>query len=255
MFRRARLTARRARTAALSALADSPVTVTPVSASLVAPWSAQHLMAATGMDAVIALTQKALELRQKMRPERSLEKWRAALAAAEALGEEDSIVVAALTTEVARSMFWIQHERRAPLSRAFILEHCALNTVSASILQRRRDAGTLLDGTCRPSEVRWRLEFFRSSKRDPAFVWDEATMIAAASLVGHDEFLGVCACSARLLSLVAVDDSFQAVDVGQQQQTTALMNSLCERVEDAAALLTQPRPAPAWNLTAGEEWV
>lgn len=55
-------------------------------------------MAAADLDAVISLTVKAEELHCKSHYERCLEKWRAALAAAEALGAEDCLLVALFKT-------------------------------------------------------------------------------------------------------------------------------------------------------------
>jgi len=111
-------------------------------------------MAATAFAELIALSVKARELHEKSHYERALEKWRAALAVAETLGAEDCVIVAATQTELARSSISVEAAQNGRFSQAFVLEVLDLLAASATTLRRRRNAGTLMEGKCRPNEGR-----------------------------------------------------------------------------------------------------
>ena len=112
------------------------------------------------LDTVISLSTKAAQLYEKGHFERCAQKWRAALAAAEARGAGDSVILAAVKANFARFSFYAEALRGEP-SRANVSETFAQYAASTAILRQRRDAGTLLQGFCRPEEVRWRLEMLR----------------------------------------------------------------------------------------------
>jgi hypothetical protein len=114
----------------------------------------QRTMAESGLAEVISLSLKAGALYDKTHFARSVQKWRSALAAAEALGAEDCVIVAIFKTELARASFDCEGASHGRFSQAFVLEMLDLHAASAAILRRRRDAGTLLEGKCRPSRGR-----------------------------------------------------------------------------------------------------
>jgi hypothetical protein len=125
----------------------------------------QLAMAESDLAKVVSLSAKAYELHSRSHYERCSEKWRAALAAAEALGAEDCLLVALFKNEVACSI----SDREAahknfPFSQAVGLELLDLHAASAAILRRRRAAGTLMAGKCRPIEVQWFFRFIQLTR-------------------------------------------------------------------------------------------
>jgi hypothetical protein len=154
-------------------------------------------MAESDLAKVVSLSAKAYELHCKAHWERCLEKWRAALAAAEALGAEDCLLVAGFKTELARAISDLEAaHKNFPFSQAVCLEILDLHAASATILRRRRAAGTLMAGKCRPIEVQWFFRFIQlTSPRD------EVDAHSQAKLVGYDTFLRACCSFAASLSL------------------------------------------------------
>lgn len=115
-------------------------------------------MDAAGLDTVISLTIKGKELVKKSHFERGVEKFRAALAAAEALGVEDCVIVATLMVKAARFSLIAENFRGVHVAQAFVLDAFAQYAASVAILRRRRHAGTLLEAMCRPYEMLWRAQ-------------------------------------------------------------------------------------------------
>jgi hypothetical protein len=209
-------------------------------------------MAAARLDTVILLTNKAEELYAKGHYERCLQKWRAALTAAEALGPEDSVILAFLKTKAARASLHNEALQCALMpTHASFLETFAQYAASAAILRRRRDAGSLLEGKCRPDEVRWQLETLRAEallvaaeRNVPAASCAE--LMPKAALVGYDVFLYVVCSSAQL-----VCNAWNAslLEPGGEAEQTWL-SFMCDLCDEAVALMMLPREMNANRIYA-----
>jgi hypothetical protein len=190
-------------------------------------------MAASDIAVVVSLLQKAAELDSKCRYERCLEKGRAALAAAEALGAEDCAIVAHTKMEVARSTIQRETARKGRFSQAFVQEVLDLLAANAAALRRRRDAGTLMEGKCRPIEEQWFMEYMGDE-------WPENGVLSLsgqAALVGYDNFLGTSCCCMYLICAAVDHGSFERGGEAER----ALFSFACDLIDDAVALMVQPR--------------
>jgi hypothetical protein len=192
-------------------------------------FAAELAMSSFDLDEVVSLSMKGDELFNKAHFERSLLKWRAALAAAEALGAQDCVLVARLKTEVARALYACEVARNGPFSQAFVLELLDLHAASAAILRRRRDAGTLLEGKCRPIEVQWRFKYMRG--------FGSRELAAQAKLIGYDAFLNVSCTCMKVLSTAMVYDSFE--HGGEAEHS--FLTFVCDLYDDAVALTVKSR--------------
>ena len=155
----------------------------------------QRAMAAAAFAEVLALSGKAQELYMKSHYERCTEKWRAALAAAEAIGAEDCVLVAAIRMEVARSLFACESAQLSSFSQAFVLKQLDVLGANAATLRRRRDAGTLMEGKCRPIETQWYSEYmtYMASGRSQEKLDETAAFRRDwVKLVGYEIFLDLC---------------------------------------------------------------
>ena len=212
-------------------------------ALLVAPLerapSIQRDMAANNSRTVSKLSEKAFELHIKGHYERSTENWRAALAAAEAIGSEDCIVVAAIKAELGRSMSLAWNARGETLTPAWVQDLLELYSTSVAMLRRRRDAGTLMPGTCRPNEVEWWLELlnFAARTRRPRASSQVHKNVVPASFVGYDAFLNVCIGCIHLLNFILRSCVFEPGEESEQ----ACLSFCCEIFDEGVTLVTQPR--------------
>ncbi len=193
-------------------------------------------MAAFDLSKVVSLTVKANELHDKSHYERSLIKWRAALTAAEALGAEDCLLVAKCKTEVTRSSIACEAHKNVPFSQAFLLEMLELQASSAATLRRRRDAGTLMEGKCRPVETQWRFKYLDGVQESAVASVQLRTL---AQLVGYDTFLNLCHGSMNLLSSAFANDAFE--HGGETER--AFLAFVCDLCDDTVELMIQPRVA------------
>ena len=186
-----------------------------------------------GFDEVVLLSRKAGELFKKCHYERSVEKWRAALAAAEVLGARDCVIVARFKKELTSSMTCCEVARVKRFSQAFVLEMLDLLAASAAILRRRRDAGTLMGGKCRPTEELWYMGYYG----DEWPVEGVVSISGRAALVGYEAFLAVCfTCMAFLCEVVKQC----SLECGGEAERT-LLSFTCDLIDDAVALMVQPR--------------
>jgi hypothetical protein len=192
-------------------------------------------MATSQVDEVVSLSLSANELYVNSHFERSAKKWRTALAAVEALGEEDCVLVARFTTELSQSLLLSECEQDVPFSQAFVLELLDLHAASAATLRRRRDAGTLMEGKCRPYEVEWFHKLLVCSPHEERI--PGAVMRACAKLVGYDAFLALCRCCLTLLCMVVIEDPFEH---GGDTEW-AFFSFVCDLCDEAVALMVQPR--------------
>ena len=114
---------------------------------------------------VRSLGDKALALERKGHFARSVEKYDAAIAAAQALGQPDCLVVVTLQLACVNALTYIANggrvEGAAAVCKAFELQDAAVETV-----RRRLAAGTLLQGRCRPYEVAYYDALTRSVAND-----------------------------------------------------------------------------------------
>ena len=203
------------------------------------------------MDAVISLSCKAIELRNKMHVERSQEKWHAALAAAESLGAPDCLVVASLQTHVASAAVMVEKaldrsDTGAALTAATTRACLARFRDSVNTLHRRRDAGTLLYGTCRAEEVRWHLEHMRASTGGQNARNAGAQVLkTVAPLVGYTAVLANCRVAGMVLAEALSCSTLEAGEVPE------LLTWFCNLYDECVTLMVLPRVLP--NQPMGDE--
>jgi hypothetical protein len=185
-------------------------------------------MAAAELAAVNALSNKAFELAAKVHMARSAEKYGAAAAAAQALGNADCLVTARLRVEEAAVLY--SHsltpgvtaaDAAAARERALAL----LRTAALPTLQRRKAAGTLMAGACRPVEeawntARWRQMAVMYNEADPSgWAWTGA-------FAGYEAYLGA---------------AVMALSLAQSPSAAGCHAELVRFAASAADLVAQPR--------------
>jgi hypothetical protein len=115
-------------------------------------------MAAVDVSHVVALDKKALTLESRGHWARAAEVYAEAVAAAQALQQPDCVIMAYLQASHASAllahanMAGVPEARQVELARSAFIE---LLPAAMASLQRRKAAGTLLPGACRPYEVAW----------------------------------------------------------------------------------------------------
>jgi hypothetical protein len=198
-------------------------------------------MPATDVEIVFSLAKKGFDLHIASHFERALDKWRAALAAAEALGADDCIMVAMIKTHIALELFALENAPFAPLTQDFVLSIVKTFGESVAILRRRRDAGTLLQDKCRRNEVLLYRELMKggmptASSAAEARHW-ERELDGVASLVGYDAFLEITATCLRLMLTALQGSTFEP---GSESEHSCL-SFLCDLCDDAVSLIILPR--------------
>jgi hypothetical protein len=113
-------------------------------------------MATPDFSAAWALFAKATGLHHAGHLARAREYTSRALAAAQAVGEPDCLIVARLQVDTTTDMLDAADAATDAAQRAGLFRS-ATETLSAlmATLQRRKAAGTLLAGACRPAEEAW----------------------------------------------------------------------------------------------------
>jgi hypothetical protein len=108
-----------------------------------------------GVAAVTALDNAAFELCKKGHYTRSLEKSRAAVVAAQALGLTDCLIYTCMQLDEINALALHGQapgvpadEKRKSQAASLVILHSVIE-----LLKRRKAAGTLLEGACRPEEV------------------------------------------------------------------------------------------------------
>ena len=193
-------------------------------------------MASFDLAEVVSLAKKANDLHNKGHWERCQEKWRAALTAAEALGAEDCVLSAVISTELARMAFSRENQREGErFSQAVVLEQLELHVAIVATLRRRRDAGTLMEGKCRPAEEQWFMEYLADGP--PQDARQAAELRSQAALVGYDAFLAVCCSCMALVWAAMPKGSFERGGDAER----AFLSFTCDLLDDAIALMVQPR--------------
>jgi hypothetical protein len=199
-------------------------------------------MAAAAAQEVEQLVRAAVKLRHKGHHERGLNKWCAALSAAETHAADDCLVVAGLRVEIAATLIDVLAFspsasvalRRAHYNEAFSHLEAALPT-----LRRRRDGGTLLPGHCRPAEEAWFAALMdadqRGRKVDPAKAAQFAQRIK--QIAGYYIFMNLAGVwvihTARWLVVSPFESEEEAYPIFAQPVAA---------VEDAIALMVLPQP-------------
>ena len=175
---------------------------------------------------VVALDNKAMELYDLGHVARALDYQGRAVAAAQALGAEDCIIVASLQIRHVRLLYTDVHSKRyegVSLSHAqeLLAPLASLFFAAADTVQRRLAAGTLLEGTCRAAEVTWlKLTQEHAVKCAPGMSRVDASRAIAvmASFCGYTTLLEVAEFTPRMLD--RVDRGLIAMT--EQQLSTSL---------------------------------
>jgi hypothetical protein len=204
-------------------------------------------MAADAADAVALelevarLTQRAVELRHQSHHERATEKWRSALAAALRLDAPDCLVVASLRVEIASQLVDIvEGLPTAQAKRALGQDALSQLALALATLRRRRDAGTLLHGTCRPAEEAWYAGQIAADPHKKCGVTPETAARVAAKcspLVGYSAFINAAGLSLIFTALSLQYSPFETVEEGDKQFSQAVALA-----EEAVALMLIPQP-------------
>lgn len=189
-------------------------------------------MTEAALDRVTALDAQAFRLSKKTHFARCADKFGEAATAAKALGFEDCLIVAMLQADELDARMTLMgspgvepiHQKLA-LANVFLLLTSLFDT-----LRRRRDAGTLLAGACRPAEVAWNKA--RQRARDPhgelnPYEW-------MAPFIGYDAYLTTAAICTDVIALVCATGA-------EKQSKLTYPVELAEFVASAVELLVKPR--------------
>ena len=166
----------------------------------------------SALRAVTALTNKGNELMYKSHFARSAEKFGAAADAAQALGHADCLITANLRAHAANMLLSSTQAPGVSLDDkvAIFLRIPPLLRSAIPMLLRRKAAGTLMAGACRPHEVEWsRLTWGH---------WSEIEAAAAGLLdwewkapyVGYEAYLTAATVALYFLSVGANPNSPEA---------------------------------------------
>jgi hypothetical protein len=114
-------------------------------------------MAAVDISRVVALVNKAATLEQRGHWARAAEKFAEAITAAQALQQPDCLIVAHLQASRADALLGHAQTAGVPEARQVELRSAFLELLPPAMasLERRKAAGTLLAGACRPYEEAW----------------------------------------------------------------------------------------------------
>jgi hypothetical protein len=178
-------------------------------------------MAALDVSHVVALTNKAVTLTTRGHWARAAEVYAEAVAAAQALHQPDCLIVAHLQTTHANALFGhadtagVPEARRVELLRSAFLE---LLPAAMASLERRKAAGTLLAGACRPYEMAWSAATTAHAAALDAKLPNAAARVpptadelsAWTAYVGYDAYIRTAAIALQLCALCTDVDAAQA---------------------------------------------
>jgi hypothetical protein len=213
-------------------------------------------MAAVDVSRVVALANKAVTLESRGHWARAAEIQAEAVAAAQALHQPDCIIVADMQASQANALLGhtetagVTEARRVELLRSAFLE--VLPPAMAS-LERRKAAGTLLAGACRPHEVAWGAAKMAHAETTLAANVPNAAgrmpptaaeMSAWSAYVGYDAYVS----TARIaLQLCAVATHLYTAQMLNLQEATAVA---CSVFVESAFDMIQLRTGGATVLEA-----
>ena len=203
--------------------------------------------------ASVVLAVAASKLKDKAHFARAAEKYEAAVAALAAeLAADDCLVLAFLRSR--QAYCFSCHSVTPTLSDAERIEMlgraCALHKSSISTLRRRKEAGTLLPGSCRAAEVAWYRAFvLQVCLRDGASA-DEARAHADAfaGAVGTETY--ICAANASNSMVIVTKGDLQnwfaaflasGVDLLASQPDTAMSQSGIESFQESTLAISVQR--------------
>jgi hypothetical protein len=204
-------------------------------------------MATPELSAVVALTNKILELEHAGHRARSSEYTQRALAAAHALGATDCLIVARLQLGQVGILFaTVYHQTHyLPLAAPPFAPMLAPFFEAAATVQRRRAAGTLLAGSCRAAEVTYERLTNKHVAKLRQLSEQSGRTAATAPLIGFKAFLSAANSAVLVLSI----DNTPLLSLTQQQQRLCVV-----LIADAVELMMQPRIFEG-DLCVGEEGV
>ena len=150
---------------------------------------------------VCALENKGYDLEMKGHYARSAEKHGAAVAAARALGDTDSLITACVQLEEVNAV--LMHAKAAGVDSS-ATRYRALQLLRAALptLQRRNAAGTLRAGACRPAE-----DAFQAARVRHRFANSPATCATMEPLFGYEMVLTAAVLALLLVAWLAEEDN------------------------------------------------
>ena len=178
---------------------------------------------------VLALAARADELAKIGHVLRSAEKYGRAAEAARPLGADNLVALEMQLYEGNKHAVFAAASDGAPSTRAaHRAQFVALLSAAVAALERRRVAGTLLEGECAAAEEAWHAGALQQGNaRTPA-----AAAVSWAALVGYDTFMRAASDASLVLARAR---EFTA------ECSAAQLHSFAEHVVHAAAMMQQPR--------------
>lgn len=196
---------------------------------------------------VVLLENKSLELLQAGRVECAADYERRALAAAEALGAEDCLIVAKLSRFVANTTYGTELKRWRTTGATPQYAPCwSLLMAAATTLQRRRAAGTLLFGCCRPAETTYERRTTEHFADTSACRHARDAASTVAQFIGYTAFLEVASLAQGLIFVICLGDL-----VVSAEQLHACVTFMADAVE----VFLQPRPFEDLQMGAEGDFV
>jgi hypothetical protein len=180
-------------------------------------------MAEVDVSRVVALSNKAMTLESRGHFARAAEVYAEAVTAAQAVQQQDCVIVAHLQTSHANALLGhantagVLEARRVELARSAFLD---LLPAAMASLERRKAAGTLLPGACRPYEVAWSAAKLAHDQAIAANMPNAAVCVpptaekisAWSAYVGYDAYmltasiaLQLCALATNLLKALVLN--------------------------------------------------
>lgn len=197
-----------------------------------------------GVAAVTALDNAAFELCKKGHYTRSLEKSRAAVVAAQALGFTDCLIYTCMQLDEINALALHGHapgvpadEKRKSQAASLVILHSVIE-----LLKRRKAAGTLLEGACRPEEVAFntaRHEHHTAAYDDlrgpHAMAANKELGKAFGALIGYEVYLKAACWALRYMPLLSL----------LHHDLQVLVDFTC----DAMSLMLLPRSYATYSLS------
>jgi hypothetical protein len=213
-------------------------------------------MAAVDVSHVVALDKKALTLESRGHWARAAEKYAEAVAAAQALDQPDCVIVAHLQAGHANALLAHANTAGVPAARRVELTRCAFSDLlpaAMASLQRRKAAGTLLAGACRPHEVAWFaaktahcLALAANMPNAEARVPPTAEEAAAwSAYAGYNTYMLTAAIAVEFCAFAS--DAYSARTLNLQEATTAIA---CSVFVERAFDMMQQRTGASSTLQA-----
>ena len=178
---------------------------------------------------VDAFNKKAEELAEKGHLLRAAENFGRAAAAARALGADNLVTVHMLLRQSNLNGCFsaASADTADPRIRAAKRDFVTLLSDAVEALERRRVAGTLLDGKCAAAEEAWLASMIESANA----IMPASEVASLAALVGYEVFLRAASDASRVVSFV----------VGDFPAACSVLQSFAQHVVHAAELMQQPR--------------